>query len=89
MPKRKRDGTVYGRKPAGDREQIKKKIVDQKIVYCKKLLHKALKTAKGFTRQRLATRARLAADEGAEGEAELKKLEREIDVLKVVLSTFS
>ena len=62
MPKRKR--STY--EDDGDRVQsMRKKDVSDKLLQSKKLLHRALKTAKGFERQKLGKRLKNAKDAGS------------------------
>lgn len=74
MPKRKRGAE-------NDPVHLRKEEVEQKLAHCKKLLNKALKLAKGFERQKLGRRVKLAAEKSDEDD--LKRLNREIDVIKV------
>ena len=77
MPKRKRDFTEHD----GDRVQsMRRKDVAEKLVQSKKLLHRALKTAKGFERQKLGKRLKNATAAGTTDEA--TRINREIEVLK-------
>ena len=80
MPKRKRglDGTENDPARAQEQQQIE---LAQKLAHSKKLLHRALKTAKGFERQKLGKRLKLAKDKG--DDQELQRLETELNVLKV------
>ncbi|KAH7410832.1 Bud-site selection protein [Cadophora sp. MPI-SDFR-AT-0126] len=79
MPKRKRstfDGT-------GDRVlHMRKEDAQEKLTQSKKLLHKALKTAKGFQRQKLGNRLKIAK---AENKSEdIVRINREIEALKSI-----
>ena len=77
MPKRKR--SAY--EDDGDRIQsMRKKDVSEKLLQSKKLLHRALKTAKGFERQKLGKRLKNAAGAGANDE--VARINREIEALK-------
>lgn len=79
MPKRKRP--VYEKDP--DRVlQAKKQEVIDKITHSKKLLHKALKTAKGFERQKLGKRQKNAIDSGKH--EDVRRINREIEALKAL-----
>ena len=81
MPKRKRPH--YGREevdPAQETE-LKKEELRKKLVHGKKLLNRALKTARGFERQKLSKRITLATVEQDGDEA--GRLQRELEVLKV------
>lgn len=58
--------------------------VEEKLVHGKKMLNRALKTAKGFEWQKLVKRIGHAKEKGEEGGAEVVvRLERELKVLKV------
>lgn len=84
MPKRKRP--YYGRKgvdPAKELDLKKTEIV-KKLVHARKVLHRALKTARGFERQRLGKRIKLAT--AKQDVAETGRLQRELNVLKVCYS---
>ena len=79
MPKRKRttfDGT-------GDRVQhMRKEDAQEKLTQSKKLLHKALKTAKGFQRQKLGNRLKIAKTENKS--EDIVRINREIEALKAI-----
>ncbi|PVH87634.1 Bud-site selection protein [Cadophora sp. DSE1049] len=79
MPKRKRstfDGT-------GDRVQhMRKEDAQEKLTQSKKLLHKALKTAKGFQRQKLGNRLKIAKTENRS--EDIVRINREIEALKAI-----
>jgi hypothetical protein len=81
MPKRKR-GQYRREEPDPTKElELKKVEIAKKLVHGKKVLHRALKTAKGFERQKLGKRIKLATEkQDAVGAG---KLERELNVLKV------
>lgn len=77
MPKRKR----YAYEDGGDRvSQMRNKDVYEKLTQSKKLLHRALKTAKGFERQKLGKRLKNAAEAGSNDE--VARIKREIEALK-------
>lgn len=80
MPKRKRtDYDEY----AGDRHlRMRKQSAQNELVRSKKLLHRALKTAKGFERQKLCKRLKLATANNQPGE--VKRINREMEVLKTL-----
>ncbi|KAK0120011.1 hypothetical protein ONS95_011429 [Cadophora gregata] len=79
MPKRKRS-TFDG---SGDRVQhMRKEDAEAKLTQSKRLLHKALKTAKGFQRQKLGNRLKIAR---AENKSEdIIRINREIEALKMI-----
>ncbi|KAH7346443.1 Bud-site selection protein [Rhexocercosporidium sp. MPI-PUGE-AT-0058] len=79
MPKRKRS-TFEG---AGDRVQhMRREDAQEKLTQSKKLLHRALKTAKGFQRQKLGNRLKIAI---AENKSEdIVRINREIEALKAI-----
>jgi hypothetical protein len=77
MPKRKR--STY--EDDGDRVQsMRKRDISEKLLQSKKLLHRALKTAKGFERQKLGKRLKNAKDAGSNDE--VTRIDREIEALK-------
>lgn len=77
MPKRKR--STY--EDDADRVQsMRKKDISEKLVQSKKLLHRALKTAKGFERQKLGKRLKSAREAGSNDE--VARIDREIATLK-------
>ncbi|RDW85552.1 hypothetical protein BP5796_03877 [Coleophoma crateriformis] len=77
MPKRKRDGYAND----ADRVQdMRKKGVEEKLMQSKKVLHKALKNAKGLYRQKLGKKEKLA--KGKNDAQELARIRREIVALK-------
>src|SRR3954468_10675479 len=77
MPKRKR--ATY--ENDGDRAlQTQKKGIAEKLTQSKKLLHRALKTAKGFERQKLGKRLKLATEQDIS--EDVKRMNREIEALK-------
>jgi hypothetical protein len=78
MPKRKREdieGPRSDSRTSGSQERATKK-----IHYGKTVIHRALKLAKGFERQKLSRRQKTAKKGTAE---ELKRIEDEIEALKV------
>ncbi|KAH8601395.1 Bud-site selection protein [Bisporella sp. PMI_857] len=78
MPKRKR--SEYG-DFSGERSQtLRKKSIQEQLTQYKKLLNRALKTAKGFERQKLGKRLKNATDAGKKEDVE--RIQREIEVLK-------
>ncbi|OBT86862.1 hypothetical protein VE02_03862 [Pseudogymnoascus sp. 03VT05] len=56
--------------------------VEEKLVHGKKMLNRALKTAKGFEWQKLVKRITNAKAEGEDSGAQVARLERELKVLK-------
>lgn len=87
MPKRKRGH--YGREELDPTKGLELKRLEfaKKFVHGKKVLHRALKTAKGFERQKLGKRIKLATEK--QDRVEAGRLQRELDVLKVCHSAFS
>lgn len=86
MLKRKRENNV--RPPGGGGAEAigqRKGEVEEKLVHGKKMLNRALKTAKGFEWQKLVKRITNAKAEGEDSEAQVARLERELKVLKVGL----
>ena len=81
MPKRKR--THYRREEVDPTQEteLKKEELEKKLVHGRKVLNRALKTAKGFERQKLGKRIKLATKE--QDEAEAGRLQKELEVLKV------
>jgi hypothetical protein len=81
MPKRKR--SHYRREKIDPTQEIelKKGELEKKLVHGRKVLNRVLKTARGFERQKLGKRIKLATEE--QDEAEARRLQRELDVLKV------
>ena len=80
MPKRKRETGEDG----GSRVlAAQKQEVEEKLVHCKKLLNRALKTAKGFERQKLGKRVK-AAQEKKDAD-DVARRNREIEALKVCM----
>ena len=81
MPKRKR--AHHGREEVDPTQEIelKKGELEKKLVHGRKVLNRALKTARGFERQKLGKRIKLATN--SQDEAEARRLQRELDVLKV------
>jgi hypothetical protein len=77
MPKRKRGASEGG----GDRTfSRQKRDVEDILTEGRKSLHKALKAAKGFERQRLGKRLTNARTQGKDGEVE--RINKEIEILK-------
>lgn len=77
MPKRKRDTSDH----EGSRAQsMRKKDVSEKLARSQKALHRALKTAKGFERQKLSKRLKHATAQ--RDEKNVARINREIDALK-------
>lgn len=77
MPKRKRSDF----KDDEERMQRRRKHdIQENLTQSKKLLHRALKTAKGFERQKLGKRLKNAASEGKSDE--VARINREIETLK-------
>jgi hypothetical protein len=77
MPKRKRN--PYGEDASPEEKlELKKKNVEKKLFHGRTLLHRALKTAKGFERQKLGKRMKQKTDV-----TETARLQREVDALKV------
>lgn len=87
MLKRKREGNA-GAPGNGGADAIgqRKGEVEEKLVHGKKMLNRALKTAKGFEWQKLVKRIGNAKAEGEDSGAQVARLERELKVLKVGLS---
>src|SRR5687768_8098658 len=80
MAKRKRP--TYGDENGERAQKLRKKEVSEKIVQSKKLLNRALKTAKGFERQKLGKRLKNATDSGKIEDVD--RINREIEVLKAM-----
>ncbi|KZF21034.1 Bud-site selection protein [Xylona heveae TC161] len=82
MPKRKHgDALGEGREVRLDRMiAVRRKHAEEKIVHGIKLLNKALKTARGFERQKLGRRQKTAKSQ--KNEADLARLDAEIEALK-------
>lgn len=83
MPKRKR--AHYGREELDPTQEteLKKKELEKKLVHSRKLLNRALKTARGFERQKLGKRIKQAREK--QDEAEAGRLQKELDVLKACM----
>ena len=81
MPKRKRTSIENRQVDLAEELELKKQNLEKKLVHGRKLLNRALKTAKGFERQKLGKRIKLAV--GKKDEVESGRLQRELDVLKV------
>jgi hypothetical protein len=79
MPKRKRGSY----EASGDRTLARRRHhIEEIITQGKKALHKALKTAKGFERQRLGKRLSNARNQG--NDEDIQRITKEIDILKVL-----
>lgn len=76
MPKRKRD--------AAPADPIERKRIEirEHLLQSQKLLQRALKTPKGFARQKLGKRLQNAKAKGVEGLEDRKRINREIEALK-------
>jgi hypothetical protein len=83
MPKRKRAHRGTEAVDPAQELELKKEEIGRKLVHGRKLLNRALKTARGFERQKLGKRIKLATVE-QDGE-EARRLQRELDVLKVCI----
>jgi hypothetical protein len=81
MPKRKRSLIEQKEVDPTQGVELSKRNLEKKLVHGRKLLNKALKTAKGFERQKLGKRIKLAVEKN--DEAESGRLQRELEVLKV------
>lgn len=84
MLKRKREN--HTRAPGGggpDSIGQRKGDVEEKLVHGKKMLNRALKTAKGFEWQKLVKRITNAKAEDGDSGAQVARLERELKMLKV------
>jgi hypothetical protein len=81
MPKRKREYHGVQERDAAQILELRRREVEKKLVHGKKLLNRALKTAKNLERRKLARKLKLARDE--KDEAEIAKLQREYGILKV------
>ncbi|KFY48557.1 hypothetical protein V495_01240 [Pseudogymnoascus sp. VKM F-4514 (FW-929)] len=85
MLKRKRESNAPRAPGGGAPDPIfqRKGEVEEKLVHGKKMLNRALKTAKGFEWQKLVKRITNAkADGGEDSGAQVARLERELKVLK-------
>ncbi|CAG8978033.1 hypothetical protein HYALB_00000703 [Hymenoscyphus albidus] len=80
MPKRKRATPVSPADPI----QRKKEEIREHFTQSQKLLHRALKTPKGFARQKLGKRLQNAKAKGVEGLEDRKRINREIEALKTL-----
>lgn len=77
MPKRKRGAYEDG----GARTPLRRKSdVEEKVTEGRKVLHKALKAAKGFERQRLGKRLTNARTQGKD--SDVQRINKEIEILK-------
>jgi hypothetical protein len=85
MLKRKRESNAPRAPGGGAPDPIfqRKGEVEEKLVHGKKMLNRALKTAKGFEWQKLVKRITNAKAEEGDSEAQVARLERELMVLKV------
>jgi hypothetical protein len=85
MLKRKRESNTPRAPGGGAPDAIfqRKGEVEEKLVHGKKMLNRALKTAKGFEWQKLVKRITNAKAEDGDTEAQVARLERELKVLKV------
>jgi hypothetical protein len=81
MPKRKRSLIEQKEVDPTQEVELRKRNLEKKLVHGRKLLNKALKTAKGFERQKLGKRIKLAVEKNDETES--GRLQRELEVLKV------
>jgi hypothetical protein len=82
MPKRKHEEYTHGSRSAVlSSDETRKQEVEEKLVHGKKLLNRALKTAKGFEWQKLTKRISKAQAE--KNDAEVLRLEVELRMLKV------
>lgn len=82
MPKRKRDDADEGDRiiSSAKHTELSRQRASEKIFHGKKVLHRALKLAKGFERQKLSRRQKIATK--ANQEAELRRIDDEILALK-------
>ncbi len=80
MPKRKRTHRWREEVNPSQKPGLKKEEVEKKLVHGRKVLNRALKTARGFERQKLSKRIKLATKE-QDGQ-EIGRLHRELDILK-------
>jgi hypothetical protein len=86
MLKRKRENNPRAAPGGGGSNAIvgqRRGEVEEKLVHGKKMLNRALKTAKGFEWQKLVKRITNAKAEGEDSGAQVARLERELKVLKV------
>lgn len=82
MPKRKReDGEASDNEQPSRHTGPQRKRAEEKLFHAQKIVQRALKIAKGFERQKLGRRQKTATKE--KDEATLKRLEAEIEALKV------
>ncbi|KFY43177.1 hypothetical protein V494_02069 [Pseudogymnoascus sp. VKM F-4513 (FW-928)] len=83
MLKRKRESHAKPPGGGGDHATIQRRgEVEEKLVHGKKMLNRALKTAKGFEWQKLVKRITNAKAEDGDTTAQVARLERELKVLK-------
>jgi len=82
MPKRKRDDADEGDRTVASvkHTELSRQRASEKILHGKKVLHRALKLAKGFERQKLSRRQKIATK--ASQDADLKRIDDEILALK-------
>jgi len=81
MPKRKRSHRPGEDVDPAREAELKRGQIEKKLVHSKKVLNRALKTAKGFERQKLSKRIKLATTQHDGREA--GRLQKELEVLKV------
>lgn len=82
MPKRRKFDNAHDNLDLPDRViTLQRKQIQQDVDYGKKVLHRALKLARGFERQKLGRRQKTAKQKN-DG-AESKRLEAEVHALKV------
>lgn len=87
MPKRKRDDLdeASSSNPEPRRLTLRATRLEQKIEHGVQQIHRALKTARGFERQKLGRRQKTAKSNG--DTAQLGRLAEEVQALKVSDST--
>jgi hypothetical protein len=81
MPKRKRVYDNSDPSQVGFQFERRKRTVEQALQLSRKELGRALKIAKGFEQQKLGRRLKIAR--GKEDNDGIKRLEKELDCLKV------
>ena len=86
MPKRKRE-LHEGHGLVTDPMERGKKFITQVIEKQEKQISRALKVGKGFERQRLAKRTKIATEKGDEDL--VRRLNSEVEALKVGISMYS
>ena len=84
MPKRKR---VQAESNGVSSPSQSDKRIQQKLFHASKLLHRALKTAKAFERQKLARRSKIAAQDVSQ--SDIRRIDAEIESLKVYVALCS